>query len=192
LAASLLHQTLLPVRPALVLSDGQGRQTRNVEITRWMNGPVQIISLFRRSGAGEQVIVHLPQTRHVTDLKSHRDLGQKQTFEVTITPSRAQFFALSPEPLRPLTLQTAPAVEPGSVQRVRISSASPAGQRAAKVTVKLPNGQTADWVDRVAIVGQRGATIEVPVALNDPRGAWTVTATELYTGQTTTTQFRVK
>jgi hypothetical protein len=111
---------------------------------------------------------------------------------MTITPYRAMFFALSPEPLAPVSLNVSPSVIPGGVQRVRIASAMPKGQQAVSVQVTLPDGAVADWVDSVTLVDRQGATVDVPVALNDPKGTWTVNATELYTGRTTTTKFSVK
>jgi hypothetical protein len=42
------------------------------------------------------------------------------------------------------------------------------------------------------MVGREGATLDVPVALNDPRGTWTVHATELYTGKSTRESFKVE
>ena len=102
------------------------------------------------------------------------------------------FFALSVQPLKPVVLKMAAAAAPGSAQSVLVTSALPRGRQAVKVQVKLPNGRMADWVDPVVLADRKGATLEVPVAFNDPRGTWTISATELYTGQTTNTQFSVK
>ena len=193
-AASLLRTALeqATVKPALDLCDAQGRRLRNVEVTRWVNGPVQIVSIFRHGGAADQATIRLPQPRVVYDLKGRRSLGKQSSLTVTLTPSRAQFFALAAEPLKPVTLKAAPAAVRGSVQRVRLATVLPQGRQAVKVTVKLPNGQSADWVARVALVDAQGTTVDVPVAYNDPAGTWSVSATDLYTGQTSTAQFSVK
>ena len=180
------------VSPILGLNDASGRRLRNVEVTRWMNGPVQIVSVFRHKGQPEPATLSLPQAMHAYDLKNRRDLGRLQTISLTITPYRAMFFALSPEPLAPVSLEVSPSVTPGGVQRVRITSPMPEGQQAVKVQVTLPDGAVADWVDSVAVVDRQGATVNVAVAFNDPTGTWTVNATELYTGRTTTAQFNVK
>ncbi len=191
-AARLLRLTLGPVAPALDLSDARGRRLSNVEITRWTNGPVQIVSLLRHAGAGEPAIVRLPRAMYAYDLKTHRDLGKRQAVEVAITPCRAVWLALSSEPLAPLALTAAPLAAPGSVQRVRITSALRRGRQAAKVTVTLPSGAAADWVDPVVVVDRKGASVDVPVAFNDPPGTWTVNVTDLYTSKTTSAQFNVK
>ena len=152
---------------------------------------MQIVSFSRHQGKPEPARVSLPQAMHVYDLKNHVDLGSKQAFDLTVTPYRAEFFALSPEPLAPVTLQAAPSVAPGSVQRVRITSAMPQGQQAVHVQVKLPDERMADWVDPVVLVDSKGATVDVPVAFNDDDGTWTVHATDLYTGKTTSASFTV-
>jgi beta-galactosidase len=180
------------VSPALDLSDAQGRRLRNVEVTRWMNGPVQIVSIFRHGGQPEAAKLSLPQARYAYDLKSHKDLGKQQALSLTVTPYRAMFFALSPQPLKPVALGAAPSVAPGGLLRLTVTSSMPQGQQAVKVQVKLPDGSTADWADSVAVVDRQGATVDVPVAFNDPRGTWTLSATELYTGKTTNAQFSVK
>ncbi|MHB8993673.1 MAG: beta-galactosidase trimerization domain-containing protein [Armatimonadota bacterium] len=181
------------VAPAVDLRDTKGKSLRNVELTRWQNGPVQIVSVFRHGGVGEKVTLRLPQALYVYDLKNRVDLGRKSVLEITLTPSRAQFFALSPAPLKPLVLNAmTPTVAPGEVQRVRIASALTGGQSAARLQIGLPDGRLADWVDPVATADRRGVTVDVPIAFNDPTGRWTVSATDLYTGKTTTAQFSVK
>ena len=193
--AARLWRTILEsaqVSPAVMLTDDKGRRLRNVEITRWTNGPVQIISVFRHKGQAEPARMTLHHAMHAYDLKRHKSLGKKQTFRLTITPFRAMFFVLSPQRIKPVALKTEGTVASGGVQRLTITSSLPQGQQAVKVRVTLPDGTIADWVDSPAIVDNEGATIDVPVAFNDPKGTWTVRATDLYTGKTTKTSFRVR
>ena len=194
LAADLLRQILGRggVRPPLGLTGADGQRLRNVEITRWMNGPVQIVSVFRHSGPPEAAKLNLPQPLYVYDIKTQRDLGKQQAVSLTLTPYRAMFYAISSRPLEAVHLKTAASVSPGSVQRVMMTSTLPEGQQAVKVRVELPDGGVADWIDAVIVTDKRGVVVDVPVAYNDPPGKWTVNATELYTGTTTTARFTVK
>jgi hypothetical protein len=193
-AAHLLRQALGQggVSPSLSLTGANGQRLRHVEITRWMNGPVQIVSLFRHQGLPEAAKLDLQQPLYVYDLKARRDLGQQQAVSLTLTPHRAMFYALSPQPLTAVELKASPTVSPGSLQRVTVTASLPEGQQAVKVQVKLPDGSTADWVDRVVMADKQGVVVDVPVAYNDPQGTWTVSATELYTGRMGTVPFTVK
>ena len=193
-AAELWRQTLGTgeVSPAFALTDAAGRRLRDVEVTRWVNGPAQVVSVFRHKGQPQAAELRLPRAMHVYDLKGRKELGRLQKVGLTVTPYRAMFFALSAEPLAPVSVKVSPSVALGGVQRVRLTSRMPAGQQAVSVQVTLPDGAVADWVDPVAVVDRHGTTVDVPVALNDPTGTWTVRATGLYTARTTTTQFSVR
>ena len=193
-AAALLRSLLAESRvaPALALLNAQNERLRNVEITRWTNGPVQIVSIFRHVGSSEAARLDLLKPMYVYDLKNHKDLGKRQVVELGITPYRAQFFALSPVALNPVGVKAAATIMLGGLQRVRIGSLLPAGQQAVKVTVKRPDGSVADWVDRVVVADRNGAWVDVPIALNDPPGTWTINATDLYSGQTASMKFSVK
>jgi hypothetical protein len=180
------------VEPALRLVDAKGRRVRNVEITRWTNGPVQIVSVFRHHGVPKAAKLELQQPLHVYDLKARRQLGKQQAVSLMITPYRAQFYALSPQPLESVELKAAAAVPAGSVQPITVISTMPAGQQAVKLQVRLPDGSPADWANTVVLTDKQDIVVDVPVALNDPKGIWTVNATELYTGTTATAQFTVK
>lgn len=193
-AAAILRSLLArgSVAPALRLTDGKGQRLRNVEITRWANGPIQIVSVLRHHGRPEVAKLELPQPLYAYDLKTHEDLGRQQTVSVTVTPFRAQFYALCPQPLDGVSLEAAPTVSLGSVQRVTVTSKLPEGHQAVKLQVKLPDGGLADWVDKVVVTDKQGVVVNVPVAYNDPKGTWTINATDLYTGTTATAQFAVE
>jgi len=154
---------------------------------------VQIVSVFRHAGMAESASLNFEQPLYVYDIKKRKDLGRQQTVSLSITPYRAMFYAISPQPLKPVQLNVAVSkVAPGSVQQAVVKSALPEGSQAVKVWVTMPDGKPADWADTVVVTGGQGATVDVPVAYNDPKGAWTVHATELYTGVTTTATFSVE
>lgn len=193
-AARWWQQTLAlaQLAPALDLRDARGEPVRNVEVTRWLNGPVQIVSLFRHAGTPETVKLRMPQAVCGYDLKQRTELGTGTEFSLPVTPYRACFYALSPGPLEPVRVAAPPTAAPGSVLQVRLTSALSLGQQAVAVRVELPDGRLADWVEPVAIADTKGATVAVPIAFNDPTGTWTVRATELCTGRTASVQFTVR
>ena len=181
------------VKPALTVLDAKGQRVRNIQVTRWTNGGVEIVSIFRHAGLAEPARVVLDEPQNVYDLKNHAELGTRKFFELKITPSRAQFFALSKQPLGGAQVSVmAASVAPGQLQQAKIAFPQASGQQAVKLTVTQPDGQPADWLDRVVLANSQGAIAELPIAFNDARGTWTVTATELFTGHAGVCRFAVK
>lgn len=192
--AAQLLRTLLGdgVAPAVCLKATNGQRLRNVEITRWMNGPLQIVSVFRHHGQPEAATLALPQAAQVYDLKARRSLGKLQAVPVSITPFRAQFYAIAPQPLPSVELKAGQAATPGSVVRLTLRSTLAEGRQAVRLAVQLPDGRLADWVRPTVLADRRGVAVDVPVAYNDPPGKWTVHATELCAGATSAVQFTVE
>lgn len=193
-AAHLLRWMLgqAQVSPSLELTGADGQRLRNVEVTRWTNGSAQIVSVFRHHGTPETATLRLPRPLHVYDLKARQYRGRQSAVSLEITPFRAQFYTLVPQPLPPVALKAAPSLSLGNVQRVTVTSPLSEGQQAVKVQVRLPDGNVADWVTATVVADRRGVIVDVPVANNDPPGTWTFSATDLYTGTTAQTQFTVK
>ncbi|MBI2297943.1 MAG: beta-galactosidase trimerization domain-containing protein, partial [Armatimonadetes bacterium] len=126
--------TAAGVPPAVTLTNAAGRRARNVEITRWVDGPVEIVSIFRHAGSPEAAKLTLSRAMCAYDLKARRSLGRQKTIALKVTPYRARFYAFAPEPLGPMTLKAAPVVARGAVNHVTIASALADGEQAAKVT----------------------------------------------------------
>jgi beta-galactosidase len=191
--AQLLRRILAQghVAPAFALAAANGQRLRNVELTRWTSGPVEIVSVFRHHGRAEPARLDLRRPMYVYDLKGRRALGRQQIVDLTLTPFRAMFFAISPQPLAPVALQLAPAASAGSVARLTIAAAPTAGRQAVVLQVRLPDGRAADWVRRVVVADAQGVAVDVPVAYNDPGGTWTIEATDLYTATPVKAQFTV-
>ncbi|MEN6645464.1 MAG: beta-galactosidase trimerization domain-containing protein [Armatimonadia bacterium] len=178
--------------PAYQLTGAKGR-LRNVEVTRWRSGDTEIVSFFRHAGEAEPAKIGLGKALQAYDLKSRKDLGKVQSLSLGITPYRAQFFVLSPQPLAPLAVSVdKAAVAPGTVVEAKLAPGLRTGAQAARVQVKLPDGTMADWLDDVLVADGKAATIAIPVAFNDPKGTYTVVATEVATGKATTATFAVK
>lgn len=193
-AANLLRQVLEQggVSATLGVNRVGGGRLPGVEITRWTNGSLQIVSVFRHQGRPEPAMLALGQPLCVYELKSHKDHGRLPAASITVTPHRAQFFALSPQPLKPVELKAAPAVSRGSLQQVGVASSLAEGRQAAKLWVTLPDGTAADWSRTVVVADRRGVVVDLPVAYNDPPGEWAIHATELTTGTTVKVPFTVR
>jgi hypothetical protein len=183
------------VEPALQVRNVAGGRFRDLEVRRWQNGRIRIISLFRPGGASgeDEALLKLPEARHVYNLRSGKDLGRTASLSVPIRPGRATFLVLAPQPAPDVELElSADRAARGQVVRLTAGVPGAAGLHAVRVRVKTPAGEVAEWLDRELMVDDRGQDCDLPVAFNDPVGGWTVEATDLYTGKTTSAGYRVK
>jgi len=182
------------VEPALQVVNTDSTRLWNLEVTRWENGEIQIISLFRKGGGDEEdALIELPEARYVYNLRSGENLGQTDSLTVPIQKHHATFLVLAPEPVPDVELELSTNQPvPGEVVRLTASVPGAAGLHAVRVRVKTPAGEVAEWLNHELMVDGRGQGCDLPVAFNDPVGSWTVEATDLYTEKTTTTGYMVK
>ena len=178
--------------PALALLDAVGERLRNIEVTRWQDGDMQIVSLFRQSGTREPATVVLPEAKHVYDLRNRDYLGHVTRFETEIIPFRASFFALCDAQTPAPSIVAQPAgVARGQVANVSISVPGATGLHAFRLTAKAGSADF-DWLDQVVIAGAQPVQIQVPVAFNDPTGEYQISARELFSNQSFEATLRVK
>jgi len=181
------------VTPRVQLLDERGQRLRNVEVTRWRNGSMEIVALFRHSGEPGRARVVLPDAHHVYDLRQHQYLGRTASFTTHLRPARPNFFALAPQPFGSPHIALPPAkVRPGNIVTATVTMDGPAGGYALRLRATRPDGQPADWLDRVVLVRRGGSQVELPIAHNDPTGTWTLRAIELFTGQTAEVEWEVE
>ena len=189
-----LVQTLFAaagVRPRLALRTPDGSAPGGLEVGRWQNGNIELMSLYGRYEG--KVSVTLPQERHVYDLRRRKALGKLKTFSTDLRTLRANFFALLPEQSPPVSvLLPGKMVQAGTVVKALVSVPGAAGQHAVRIRVKTPSGRPADWHNQVVIVDGKGKNVLLPVAHNDPTGEWTITALDLFTDKATTTKLTIQ
>lgn len=179
------------VKPVVIVTDADGKRVHDTEVIRWRGPGVDFLALF--GGKDERVQVRLPQARHVCDLRERAYLGRTATFAARKMPNRATFFALSARALpRPSIKLSKSEIAPGQRLTAAISCGESPALHAVRLSARLPDGTSAEWFDHVVVVGKRGATAALPIACNDPTGAWTILATDLYTNKTATARFKVK
>lgn len=194
-AADLFKQLLAEaeVRPTIAVTKPDGTRTRNLETVRWRNGDTEIVALFREGGQSEEARVALPEPLRVYNLRNHRTLGKLKSFDTRIIACRATFFALAPQPVRAAKVQLSDRVlAQGKLLTATVQVPEAKSLHAVRLNATLPNGQPADWLNTVLIVPPDGASASLPIAYNDPKGRWTLVATELYTDKATTAAFVVR
>jgi len=181
-ARGLLQRLLVAsgVAPRLALRTPDGEGVEGVEVGRWRNGGIELVSLFGSYGGA--VHVELPAGRCVYDLRHRKALGRVKSFATELMAGRASFFALLPEESPAVRVELEPAeASPGTVVRARLSVPGAAGKHAVRIRVTTPDGRRADWQDQVVIVSKEPAEVHLPIAYNDPRGVWVINAIDLFT-----------
>lgn len=183
---------LAQVQPAVTLQDAAGRRLRNVEVTRWRNGETELISVFRHRGVAQPARLTVGEGRRLYDLKQREDLGRRRNYDLEITPYRAMFFAATTRPAEPAVVTVdRETAAPGEVVQATVAFPGADGMRAARLRATLPDGSPAEWLEQTVVADADGVTVPLPVALNDPAGVWTLSATELYGDDTAVCRFNV-
>ena len=159
----------------------------NVRVQRWRNGGIDLIALHREFGTRVQVRATLEQPRHVYDLRDGLYLGEVESWMNEVIPSRARFLALLPHRCPPPRVDLPDVARRGTRVLMKLSVPGAAGVHALKVTAVQPDGGAAPFWEQVVTVTDQAVTITLPVAHNDPDGAWRIIVTDSYTTETRTT-----
>jgi hypothetical protein len=80
----------------------------------------------------------------------------------------------------------------GDTLRLQVDIPNPQGLHAVKLRAKAPDGKEAPWFSRSVIVEDGRAEVFLPIAFSEQVGRWTVTATDLYTGDEDAISFLVE
>ncbi len=179
------------VKPVIRVEKANGDDAPEIEVTRWSNGDLGLLALF--GDYDGTVRVTLPAESFAYDLKARSKLGSVRTFTTVVKRHRAAFFAMSPKDIAAPLLALSN-VEPASGEVVEATVRVPdaRGHHAVRIAATPPDGTPAPWFDTVMIVDDGTAGFPVPLALNEKRGRWTLTATDLFTDEKAQATFTVR
>lgn len=175
------------VRPKYPLTLASGKPSQ-VEQVRYALPGVELLGLLNSRGQDDVATIPLGGDRQVYDVRAGADLGRVAQLKVPIQASRARLFALCDAPLPAPTL-TLPAEVTRDPQRA-VTVAVQVGRQAAsatpqlvRLTVAAPGGEVQR--DRQQTVWVTGEPVETKlfVSPSDAAGDWSVTATDVLTGQ---------
>jgi hypothetical protein len=172
------------VTPVVSVTGPNGRPVRDVEVTRWANGDVELLALLGTHDG--EVQVKLSGTHHVYDLKRKENVGAVETFTTDLRAHRASFFALSPNGWSDVKLSVPDAeMARGEEFELQILQPDAKYEDAVRLQIVRPDGQVADWSEKTLIVADGTISVPLSIAYNDPPGEWICRATSLLTGQVT-------
>lgn len=131
------------------------------------------------------------EPRHVYDCQDGTYFGFTRRFAANPADRAADLFALLPYKVTGLSLAPAQAARQGQRCPVAVALRTEGGtpvRHVVHVTVLQPNGtEAACYSVNLVLAGGQGA-LEIPFALNDSPGAWTLKARDAATGVTTETR----
>ncbi|MEP6538275.1 MAG: beta-galactosidase, partial [Bryobacteraceae bacterium] len=183
---------LLHLKPQFAVTDSAGHPVVGVEVHVFRNGGTHLIALqsnpqlrvdelgppdFRSNERFETpvtVTLTLPSLQYIYDVRKGQPMGQQKTVAVTIDPYEPTIFAVSPEPQPDLHVTV-----PVNVTRGASVSIAIEGEHIVHLDVENPQGKTIPHYS-----GNFAAFKLLPLACNDPSGAWKLKVRDILTGQT--------
>lgn len=183
------------VKPIIEIRGKSGEAVRDIETYLWRSGDKLILALQRDprdlasltndtgSAASEPVMVTLPRSFYLYDLRQEQSLGQSDTVELTINPVAPRILALSPTPSSAPMISGPRRIATGEIAKLRLS-ATTSGQRLLRIDVIDPNGRTIPHYSGNMLLTAGHDSKRLPLALNDEAGEWRIDATDILSGVT--------
>jgi hypothetical protein len=211
-------RSLAGINPYVVIRKDDGSAAQEVEITRWVNGENNIVSLFEQGGENKTVTVSLPKSAYVYDLRHEKSLGLVKEFKTEVMPNRASFFVVMTREAPTIKVQISQKGQRGKVIKAFLSIPDVKSAQPVAVTVRFSLTSTGEqpgsgeffpqqgypWVaggrdnkklelsKSVVVIGDEPAAVEIPIAFNDPTGDYEFSVTELFSHETITKELTIQ
>ncbi len=191
------------VRPAFTVTDEQGKSSQGVETHVFQNGGVRIVALLtnpelriedlgppdfksnERFAHPRTLKLTLPEASYVVDIRRAKALGRTTSVSVELDPYEPSIFAISPEPMPDLRVAAPARIAKGQTGRIGCSfgATTPAAMHVLHIDVDDPSGKPVPHYSGNLLAPHGRAAWTLPIAWNDPAGAWRVRVKDLLTGQ---------
>jgi len=140
----------------------------------------------------EPVTARLPVAKHVFAI-GDRQAGNVEQVTVRPRPWRPVFLVVADGSLEAPAFSSPKATATrGQILQFGIDVPGPAGLRALKLRMTGPAGEDAPWFARTLIIEKSQTQLDLPIAYNERKGNWKITATDLYTGSVGSAGFSVE
>ncbi len=208
LVGDLLRQD---VQPEVPVTDANGNAVVGVETHLFRNGGVTLVTLlssplqrvnelgppdFRSNERFEKpvdVTVTLPASAWLYDARSGKSLGEKKELKVTVEPYEPVILVASPTPLPKLQVAAPAEAKRGTIATFGIAAeGTPAATHVVHVDVLNPQGERQLSYSGNVLAKQGHAAKDIPLAVNDPAGTWTVRLHDMLSGQVETRTLTVE
>jgi len=178
-------------------------QMARLRIGTFRNGSLQYVGFVadpQGDSLAEQeqmrVTLRCATQGHLYDIRRRKALGKRSDLPLVITPGIAEFFSLLPYSVDRCTVSVQQgAVRVGSVAAIAAEVSGPTedlGPHVLAIRVTDANGRPRPEHDRNILADGGRGEAELPIALNDPRGEWTVEVRDVATGMSGREAFTVR
>jgi len=196
LLCDLLARAGVKPRYPVTLKSGKASQ---VEVIRYQASGVEYLCLLNSSDDADVATIPLGAKRQVYDVRAASSRGRLDTLTVPLDPKCARLYCLTDAPLPPPTISAPKSVDratatqqPTLVQFAVGRSASSPVRQLVRITVTDATGRLRPEYQETVWVDQSAVHSSFPLALNDPPGTWTITATEVVSGQNAAERVEVR
>ena len=200
------------VAPQYPVALADGSRPAGVEMCTWQGGPMRILALhrnyqlrvselgppeYRSQAALEKPVrlkIDLGQAQGVYDQRAGKSLGRRRHVEVNLPKYAPVVLTILPEPVEGLTI-TAPAeAKRGGLVKVNLALKGKAlgDAHAFRVRVESPDGKELTMLTRTLAGAKGRAAWEVPIAVSDPAGEYTLHARDVATGVAAVRKLKVR
>jgi len=192
------------VGPAVRLKMASGKAP-HVEVVRYALDDLQYLCLLNNDDEPDVATIDLGREVNVYDVRAGASRGTLRTLTVPLDPLCARVYCLAPSPLPAPTISAPPAArravdEEGDIRRggfisFTVSRHAPArAPQLIRITVKDAAGRERSWLMQTiwVQVQDRPVKSSLPLALNDPPGLWTLTATDVTSGRESEAKVEVR
>lgn len=176
-----------------------GAPAQQYRMFNFQSGCTKYLALIRHMDGHlnkEELKINLNRKYHVYDVRNHKYLGYKKEFCLSLPVSASAFFALEPEKIENVTIETNRQNATGGSEinySVKVNSGqNTVPQRVVKVEVYSPSGSLMNHYSRNIFSSTGKITGKIQTALNDHTGKWKIKATDVASGISNTTCFELK
>lgn len=198
-AAALVAHLLAPahVTSPFVATTADGSPAHDVETYVYELGHARFVAIVRDAKAEPDTAsyhVSWPTPAHTYHSRAKRYLGHVKTAELAIPKAETAFLALMPYAIRAVRVQASD-VRAGARLPVTVSIAADearVGDHVIHLDLRDPDG-VAPPAYRWNVVAKAGhVSLDLPTAINDPHGRWTLGATDVASGATGQVKFSLQ
>jgi len=179
------------VTPQVRISHRGDGEMPPTEIVRFEVGEVEFVGLLRNyflyDNTSYPVEIRFADERHVYDVRAGKYLGFRDSLTTALS-YQAHVYARLPYKVKSIVLdvpELKDRITPSLVKvALKTSSDKPASGHAFQMQVLSPNDTELPWYTRKVVAAEAEAEVEIPWALNDAPGRYTVVVRDVASGVT--------